>query len=952
MSEPGSRSFIWPVRIPGRGQDEPGWQLSERLRAARVRVAITFAIFLGVNLLLTAAYIWSRGGQTTHVTVEANGDQYIGQVDGRLVAKARLSGPAQGGVVIELADTSDLPSLPEPRGLDSIRITDLLTGKTLFEDDFTPGPRSDWNISGTTFVKDGVLGSHDSVTLSLLGRDWRDYLVDATFRNIQGAAIMVRAQSTGSGVSYAFRPFRDYDTNFTVFEGNRSKQSSIGAPLELDRTATVKSLLSMALRSYPHAFVLLAVAFAIVLGLQLAAMFGLPGRISSLTDSLALATAAGLAVFGFVMTLFLSYSYGSHMPHVPDELAYLFQARLLASARLTAHLPPMQDVFDYFYPPFIIATNGHWAGVYPFGHPLLLSLGVKFGAVWLIPPIVGALSVLLIFAIGRKVYSERVGILAALLFVASPFYLMTASNLMSHNSAAFYLLCSLACIAYAERRPVLFGALGGLSFGLLFNTQPLTAVSLVGPLGLLLLSELISAKRRVIGRKVIASFVAGGLVMLAAYFLYNYGTTGDPLTSVLSQSSGKYVGFGGPNSSSLGIQNQQVQMAFLLLVLNGWPLYIGLMFVLLPFLLATRHRWDWLLLVSAVCAMGVYVLFIGSGIMHGPRYWYVVSPLLMLLSARGADRAGEALNELASRARRIIIPAHPGPTWAGALIVYAFIVALAGTSAFNWLLGRQMTWRDPSVPARASDLRGFNSIDNRLIKLVDEANLHNALVLVQNDCGGWQCYGSVFWLNNPTLDGDIVYAKDIPDRRAALFKAYPDRYVYYASYGPPTYLAVYGSSTPLAQSAANSAPRARDIVLPSPTPTATPDVAQATRRDDQRRQNLDAVAKALQQYYVRHGTYPLATGLQSLCTYPGDAGCKLTEVLDPLPRDPTNGRAYSYFSDGHSFYLFAATELPIGPSQCAGASDKPNVPSDHLYCVHGGPALPAATATVTPRLTP
>jgi hypothetical protein len=70
-------------------------------------------------------------------------------------------------------------------------------------------------------------------------------------------------------------------------------------------------------------------------------------------------------------------------------------------------------------------------------------------------------------------------------------------------------------------------------------------------------------------------------------------------------------------------------------VLNGWPLYVGLMFVVLPFVLATRQRWDWFL-SSPLSSRWACTSSIGHGFMHGPRYWYVVSPLLALLAARGA----------------------------------------------------------------------------------------------------------------------------------------------------------------------------------------------------------------------------------------------------------------------------------------------------------------------------
>ena len=113
------------------------------------------------------------------------------------------------------------------------------------------------------------------------------------------------------------------------------------------------------------------------------------------------------------------------------------------------------------------------------------------------------------------------------------------------------------------------------------------------------------------------------------------------------------------------------------------------------------------------------------------------------------------------------------------------------------------------------------------------------------------------------------------------------------------------------------------------------------------------IAQALQQYYARHAAFPLAGGIQSLCTYVDlDAGCSLTEVLDPLPSDPSNGKAYYYVSNGQSFYLFAETEAPAGPSQCEGAPSTPQFPPDHLYCVHGTPPGGGATPTPAATLTP
>ena len=292
------------------------------------------------------------------------------------------------------------------------------------------------------------------------------------------------------------------------------------------------------------------------------------------------------------------------------------------------------------------------------------------------------------------------------------------------------------------------------------------------------------------GAQQVGAFVVGGLLMLVAYGAYNLGTTGEVLTNGYQAGSDltERVGFSGAHTLAIGLQNQETQMKLLLLVLHGWPRYVGLMFVLLPFMLFTRNRWDWFLLGSAASVMGVWVVFDGTGIMHGPRYWYEAVPFLMLLSARGADRAAELLADAAGLLRRTFFGSDQRPLWAGILVVYALVFALIGSSVHGWLLGERQDWDATFVPERAESLRGLFGVDDRLVVLVDEAQLENALVLVEN-CGlgtGWNCYGSVAWLNSPMLDGDVVFARDLKDRRDEILRAFPGRDVYIATFTTPS----------------------------------------------------------------------------------------------------------------------------------------------------------------------
>ncbi len=914
--------------------------LRERLSRLSIRTRIALAIVLALNVIFAGLYLWSRGGETITIRVEARGDQFSAYVDGKLHASATFAAPAAGGIVVSVVEDQRFPSLPGPAGIDRATVTDLETGQVLFEDEFSDGPKPDWHVLGQLAAEDGVLTVDGTGTLSLTSRGWQDYALEVSFRNVTAGAVMVRALDEANGVRYGFRPFRHYDNGLTMLTDGQVVSDQIGPLLEANRTQTLKSITAMVLRPYPLALLVVAAGVVIVALAEVAApLFRGAGRLRA-PPWLPWAAVGLLSGGAFFVTLYLNYSLNSHMPHVPDEVAYIFQAKLLASLRLTAPLPPAEVVFDYFYPPFIVQSDGRWAGVYTVGHPLAMALGMLVHAPWLVPPLLGAATVVLTFAVGRRLYGAGTGFVAALLLASSPFFLMTASNFMSHNTAAFYLVASLFFLVIAERRPRLYGVLGGLFFGLLFNTRQLDAVSLVPAFSLLLLSGLRDPGRRRAAAETVGGFLAGGVLMLAVFLLYNLGTSGDALQTTMQAGTEieESVGFRGAHSVSLGIQNEQAQLAALLMVLNGWPQYVGLVFVLFPFILGTRHRWDWALLCVALSVIGVHVLFIGHGIMHGPRYWYPATPFLMLLTARGAECLAAFVGDAVGRLRSALGRTEFRHAASAHVLAYAVIAALVGAGVYGWLLGRHTTWQVDTIPNRAVALEGFNGVDDRLVRLTDEADLEHALVLVQQ-CSSWQCYGSVFWLNTPDLDGNVVFANDVPEYRGALLSAYPDRRVYSASY-VDMYLVPYGSTPNAEGRAPGTPPLASDITVPTPTqtPVPTPDEAGIAARDEQRVLGLRQAADALGEYRRKHGTYPLAPGLQSLCRYrEADVGCRLLEVLDPLPQDPDPERTYWYQSDGASFLLIAELDRSAEGSACPDVLPPPATSAAHPYCVTEGP---------------
>jgi hypothetical protein len=758
--------------------------------------------------VLIGAYLWSRGGESTHLRIEARGQDYSVFVDGRLEAQARLEAPASGGIVLTLDDTYGVPSVPSPRGIDSVRVTDLNTGATLFEDDFSSGPSKRWTTTGNPAPDGGVTGARGPSTLELRDEQWGDIAVDVRYRNIKAASVIVHAPAAGAGGAVAvIRPFwwnRDGNGTLSLGVDGVRKLAAV-QQLEVKRGASLSAILAMVLRPYPYIILVLLAALAATAALASVPRTIVDGAASAVRAIPSWLLIGGVVELTFGVLLYLNYSYLSHMPHVPDSVAYVFQAKILASGHFAASPPPAPAFFDLNPFPFVQVFHGdRWAAVYPFGQPLVLALGTLIGAVWLVPPVIGAACVAMIFVLGRELYARRVGVLAMLLLATSPFFLMNASNFMSHSTATFYLLASLLFLAFIDRRPALYGVLAGVFFGLLFNTRPLTALALVPPFAALLLSFVARREHRRTGAIEVAAFVAGGLAMFGAYLLYNHATTGSFSSGY--QASGdpaQQVGFGGHHSAAIGIQNEQVQMALLLLVLHGWPAYIGLGFVLLPFILGTRNPWDWFFLACAVFAMAAWALFEDTGVMYGPRYWYESIPFLMLLAARGADRAADLIASAAHYLRARELSGEAPALWASRAVVFALVAALMASSVYGWLLGQRPAWRADFVPEQASALRGFLGMDDRIQRMVEQQRLHNALVLVEN-CQDFQCYGSVFWRNAPGLDGDIVYAKDIANKRQEIIDAFPGRKVYLARYNTPS-LQPYDPSAP---------------TLPRPIPTA------------------------------------------------------------------------------------------------------------------------------------
>ena len=109
-----------------------------------------------------------------------------------------------------------------------------------------------------------------------------------------------------------------------------------------------------------------------------------------------------LCILAFATTAAVAYFAFERLPHLEDEVAYLFQARTMALGRLTVPSPEPKQAF---WTPFVLDHQGQRFGKYPPGWPSILAAGVLAGLPWLVNPLLAALSLYLIYRLGKTIES-------------------------------------------------------------------------------------------------------------------------------------------------------------------------------------------------------------------------------------------------------------------------------------------------------------------------------------------------------------------------------------------------------------------------------------------------------------------------------------------------------------------------------------------------------------------
>ena len=490
------------------------------------------------------------------------------------------------------------------------------------------------------------------------------------------------------------------------------------------------------------------------------------------------------------------------LPHLEDEFAYLYQARIFA--RGETHIETPQPIRAYWQP-FLISDHGRRFGKYTPGWPLALAPGARLGQPWIVNAWLAMLIVALIYRLGREIYNPETGAVAALLMAISPTALLLNGTLMAHTATLFFVTLFVFAVWRVERgrRALLWGIAGGLALGLALITRPLTAAGVAAPFALYFAG-------RVLWRGIRGAWRDGLLLPLAAaagtmllvgliWPWFNYRVSGPPGESFPAY-LGRFlrgdddtnlylriwgydrVGFGegyGRSGHTLekGWRHTRTDLRCAARDLLGWAAPApdevdltrnacaangrGYSWLLLPLglLMGARRRWTWLLAALPASLVATYIAYWIGGSLYSARYYYEGWSAAILIGAVGVTGLARLADRLLLRRR-----AADGwrPAWAiygalGALVVYSLVVF---------------------TPARLEPLRGYGRISQAQIDEVNRLRREpdRPLVVIVWGEHHWRDVAALMAVTDPHLDSDIVLARD-PDQANldTLLAQWPDR---------------------------------------------------------------------------------------------------------------------------------------------------------------------------------
>jgi 4-amino-4-deoxy-L-arabinose transferase-like glycosyltransferase len=449
----------------------------------------------------------------------------------------------------------------------------------------------------------------------------------------------------------------------------------------------------------------------------------------------------GIIAINFALTLLTGLGTLRDFPNSGDEYAYLLSATLFAEARLWVPSPEPRQFFDVFH----VINDGHYYGKYPPGWPLILSLGVLAHAPWLVNPLLGMLTMLLLHRLALKTFSREVANAALCAAAVNPFLIFNSASYFSHPSCLLFVTLFAYAFFRWLREPVgrLPYVLMGASLGAAFLIRPYTALALALPFGAWLLVIAVRSHRLHMLWRGLPLSTGAFLVLFTAFLVYNYLQTGEPLVQPVL----KYDPTDRPSLLTRGWRDTLYVNRRPLVELTLWiPLSVPL---LLAFALA-RKRWrDIPTLVLSTAALSLFVAYVfyerDAVNRYGPRYLYEASFAIFILM--GCVVAG----------------------W-----------KRLGVSTLLVIVGLNMAVFTTLTVRYAAQVRGRMMVYD----LVTQKHISNAIVFLSTGSGTMHQYD--LSRSGIHFDQSVLYVRDLGERNPELLRMHPGREAYVYEYDRQT----------------------------------------------------------------------------------------------------------------------------------------------------------------------
>jgi hypothetical protein len=482
-----------------------------------------------------------------------------------------------------------------------------------------------------------------------------------------------------------------------------------------------------------------------------------------------------LSVAAFFASAYYADRTFEYLPHIEDEMAYVWQAQAITRGEISLPSPECERCFLV---PFVVDYQGQRFGKYPLAWPVVLSFGIHLGVRPLVNPFLAGFAAWLVYRLGKKIAGEGVGLLAVVLTVTSPFFVMNSATLLSHAWGLFLTLALTA--AWLDtfweggrdpRLPRFLPPLvAGLSLGLLALTRPLSAVGVAIPFGIHGLILLVKGTRQIRLRVIAIGLIA--LVLASLHFVWQYALTGDPLLNPYTLWwPYDQLGFGpgvGLHPDGHTIFHARSNTRFSLRTGNydlfGWA---GYSWIFLPFgMWALRKNLRaWLAGAVFPALVFVYLLYWIGSWLYGPRYYYEGLFGLVLFSAAGIawlmGFGREAVDHLGRfRWRDRLRP----------MVLTTFVTLLICANLLYYL------------PQRMASLHGLYGVERKYLepfRLPSSRSFVPALVIVHKQLR-WIEYGTLLDLGSPFQDTPFVVVYDPTlEQEARLIQDFPGRKVFH-----------------------------------------------------------------------------------------------------------------------------------------------------------------------------